>query len=212
MAIVEQTARQELADVTGRIEELTRQVEELDERLLTCGTHEGARLIRSRRDAIDETNWLQGRLPVLRDAAKQEAWQERRSELNAAWTALVERQLEASREFRECVEKLLTLIPPMLGTHAEQVELLRQYLHMDKLLPPDPPGTWFMGRNPSAIQQRLNDLNRRPRPQLQWLLVQLQSYLPDVGQRRSVELYGTGIRSDAELIDGRAIEFRQEVL
>jgi hypothetical protein len=202
MAIVEQTARETLAEAKARIGELEQLINDLDIRLETAQTHEGRRLIRDRADGIDELEWQRGRLAILERAAKEEEWSQLRDELNAAWKPLAARRVEATRTFQDALDALLATIPALTEIDAEQRSCLRSYLKMDRIFPKDRElGGWGVG-TAQPVQQAQNALDRCGMRHVRaWLRRQVQDHLSD-GGRFLPEV----------LIDQTNVEFRDEVL
>jgi len=176
------TAQQELADTLERISLLAEQVIEIDGRLTDCSLHEGSRLIKNRTDAVNEMAWLEGRLPALEASAKQEMWQERRSELNQKWLPLVQQQREATEALEASTCRLIERIASVLEILAEQRKLLFEHRGIDELL------STSERRDPRSIAACMNALTQRPPAQIAWVYQALQPHLANLGPRAQVEL------------------------
>jgi hypothetical protein len=202
MAIVEQTARETLAEAKARIGELEQLINDLDIRLETAQTHEGRRLIRDRADGIDELEWQRGRLAILERAAKEEEWSQLRDELNAAWKPLAERRVEATRTFQDALDALLATIPALTEIDAEQRSCLRSYLKMDRIFPQDRDLSWVGVAAVPPVQRSLNALDRNGIQHIaDWFRGRLAPYLPEGGRRLP-----------ETLINSSNVEFRERVI
>ena len=130
---VEVSAQAILSHAQDRIADLEVKVLEIDEALKHCEADQVSTLMTKRREMDDERGWLQSKLSQYETASDAERWNEMKDALNAAWTPLAQRRINATQRVDECVTALVEALEAVFAVHKEQRSLLIAAVPMDKL-------------------------------------------------------------------------------
>jgi chromosome segregation ATPase len=125
----------QLATCESQIAELTTELDAINEQLNESSFTDVRELNAQKRQASDDLQFLQERLPVLQREAANQVWESKRDELNAAWPSLVKRRTNIVERYNQAVNQLMSVYQELVQVSREQVATLSQHGDMDQIVP-----------------------------------------------------------------------------